>query len=67
MLNPPYGKRIAIQGDKRKYFNQLVEHLQQQEFKRAGIIIPKIYSQKIQATKRLAFNQNGIQVEFLVF
>lgn len=65
-MNPPYGKRIKIESQKSKYFQNIVAKIVELAPKQAGIIIPKPFSSSFKARKRLAFNQNGINVEFLI-
>ena len=68
IVNPPYGKRIQIKGDKIKYFINIIKHIKQDiQPKQFGIIIPRDYASSIKSDKRLTFNQNGIKVEYLIF
>lgn len=67
IINPPYGKRIKITGDKIVFFKKLIKAIQ---FKYKpiciGMIIPRDFASKIKADQRIPFNQNGIKVEFLI-
>jgi 23S rRNA G2445 N2-methylase RlmL len=68
ILNPPYGKRIKIPGKKTSYFLKIISHIKDNFGpKRFGMIIPYDASIHIKSDQRLPFNQNGIQVEFLIF
>jgi len=65
ILNPPYGKRIKIEGDLQVYFDSVVKHIQNGICPHAfGIIIPSAFAKKLKPHKRLKFNQNGIKVDF---
>lgn len=65
IINPPYGKRIKITGDKKAYFSKLINTIIRVYDPHAfGIIIPKPFVPKIKAHK-LYFKQNGIDVCFL--
>lgn len=68
ILNPPYGKRVKIAGDKIEYFQSIIDHCRDHlKAAKLGLIIPSSFSMKFNADSRLKFNQNGIMVEFLVF
>lgn len=67
ILNPPYGKRIKIQGHKKSFFKDLVEKLLSRNIDRLGIIIPHPYASQFNPSRFIDFNQNGIKVRFLVF
>lgn len=64
IMNPPYGKRIKVI-DMNSYFQKIIDKLKLIGPDSIGMIIPKDYSKRIKSKKRLAFNQNGIKVEFL--
>ena len=68
IINPPYGKRVKIEGNKKKYFQNIIQTVKK-EYNPSllGIIIPIEQSQYIQADKRIKFSQNGFPVEFLIF
>lgn len=67
IINPPYGKRVRIKNDKIDYFKKLIQSLKDNYSpKGIGIIIPRDFASAIKADHRLAFNQNGIKVEFLI-
>jgi putative N6-adenine-specific DNA methylase len=66
IINPPYGKKIKIEGNKVEFFRAIYESVQK-NYKpiRFGMIIPRDYIGKLPG-KRLFFKQNGIDVCFLV-
>ncbi|MEX0799546.1 MAG: hypothetical protein WD025_08875 [Bacteriovoracaceae bacterium] len=65
VCNPPYGKRIKIRGDRKRYFQSLIEKIES-EFspKEYGIIIPADVS--LPCDSKIPFNNNGIKVNFCV-
>ena len=67
ILNPPYGKRIKIEGHKKTFFKNLIESLLVESVERLGIIIPHPYASQFKPNRFFDFNQNGIKVRFLVF
>lgn len=67
ILNPPYGKRIKIKGDKQQYFDQIIQKIKKDQVQKAGVIVPSIFAKKYKQNSLLHFNQNGIKVDFLVF
>lgn len=68
ILNPPYGKRVKIEGKPQLYFDSLIKHIKEKiRPKKFGIIIPRSFAQKYNPSERISFNQNGIKVDFLIF
>lgn len=66
IINPPFGKRVKIEGDKVKYFARIVEQVESLYRPiRFGIIIPRDFVGKLKGEK-LYFSQNGIDVCFLI-
>ena len=66
IINPPYGKRVKIKGDKLKYFEDIISKCEQLYAPKAfGIIIPRDFVGNIKG-ERISFNQNGIPVTFLI-
>ena len=66
--NPPYGKRVKIDMDRKAYFEKLIQKYHKNYSPTLmGIIIPFDIAKSIKAKKRISFNQNGIKVSFLVF
>lgn len=66
MVNPPYGKRVKIAGDKQKYFQDLIQDIKRAyRPKRLGIIIPREFVGRIAGDKTY-FNQNGIDVCLII-
>ena len=67
IMNPPYGKRVKIEKDRKQFFKEIIEKITELSPKKAGIIIPEDVAGGFKNTRALAFNQNGIKVKFLVF
>lgn len=66
IINPPYGKKIKIEGNKKDFFRSIFESVQKNYNPiRFGMIIPREYVGNLPG-KRLLFKQNGIDVCFLV-
>lgn len=65
ICNPPYGKRVKIEGNKEIFFKNIVS---QSFYSRgrcqSGFIIPTPFENKLKGSK-LYFSQNGISVCFL--
>ncbi len=68
IINPPYGKRIKIEGNKQAYFENLVKRLMSNiNPTKLGIIIPQNIKMNLSYSSRLSFNQNSIKVYFYIF
>jgi putative N6-adenine-specific DNA methylase len=66
IINPPYGKKIKIEGNKKNFFKAIFESVQKNYNPiRFGMIIPREYVGNLPG-KRLLFKQNGIDVCFLI-
>ena len=66
IINPPYGKRVKIKGDKIDYFRDLIDAVAKNYSPmRLGIIIPRDFVGSLPG-ERTYFKQNGIDVCFLV-
>lgn len=66
VLNPPFGKRVKIDGNKVKFFEDLIRYIKQAYCPvRLGIIIPRDYVGKISGDKTY-FKQNGIDVCYII-
>tara|TARA_Y100000780_G_scaffold155505_1_gene140208 strand:+ start:245940 stop:247031 length:1092 start_codon:yes stop_codon:yes gene_type:complete len=65
ICNPPYGKRVKIQGKKKAYFESLIKQIEK-EFKPKlyGMIIPS--DVQIPFPIKIPFNNNGIKVNFCI-
>lgn len=67
IVNPPYGKRIKIAGDKKQYFSRLYHHLiADLDPQRLLMIIPTPFEKGLKGEK-LYFKQNGINVCCLLY
>lgn len=64
IINPPYGKRVKIEGGPVKYFDTLIKTIKKIYNCPLGIIVPSQYAHKIKSNYRISFNQNGIKVQF---
>lgn len=68
IMNPPYGKRVKIEGSLDSFFKSIIAAVKKNyNYKLFGIIIPKDYAGNIEADQRVHFNQNGIKVSFLIY
>ncbi len=66
IMNPPYGKRVEIHGCKVDFFKALIKSVHKiYSPYRLGIIIPRDYVSNLKG-QRIYFNQNGIEVCFLI-
>lgn len=66
IMNPPYGKRIQISGDKKKFFLDICFKVSQAyDPIKFAMIIPRDFVPKIPCEK-LYFKQNGIDVCFII-
>jgi putative N6-adenine-specific DNA methylase len=64
--NPPYGKRVKIEGNKNEFFKKIVESKIFKTNKgQSALIVPTPYENNLKGTK-FYFNQNGIKVALLV-
>lgn len=66
IVNPPFGKRVKISGDKVIFFKKLVEQIERvYKPERLGILIPRDFVGKLKGEKRF-FKLNGIDICFLI-
>lgn len=66
IVNPPFGKRVKIEGDKIQFFDILVKSVKKAyNPKRMGLLIPRDYVGKLKGRK-IYFKQNGIDICFLI-
>ena len=66
VTNPPFGKRVRIQGDKLEYFEKIHKSVKKNyNPSLIGMIIPRDFVGELPG-ERLFFNLNGIEVCFLV-
>lgn len=65
VCNFPYGKRVKIEGERVSYFKNLIEVIEN-EYKPEvyGVIIPA--DVKLPFEQKIAFNNNGIKVNFCI-
>lgn len=67
ICNPPYGKRVKIEGDRRKYFERLFKQIETEYAPRAwGVLVPADIKIKERFDKKHSFNNNGIKVNFYI-
>jgi putative N6-adenine-specific DNA methylase len=65
--NPPYGKRVKIEGNKNEFFKGIVEsNIFNAEKSHSALIIPTPCENNLKGSK-FYFNQNGIKVALLKF
>jgi putative N6-adenine-specific DNA methylase len=65
--NPPYGKRVKIEGNKDEFFRNIVEsNILKGHKSQAALIIPTPCENNLKGSK-FYFNQNGIKVALLSF
>lgn len=65
ICNLPYGKRVKISGERKKYFKEVIEIIKDEyRPKRFGVIAPADISLPIKT--KVPFNNNGIKVNFYI-
>ena len=67
ICNPPYGKRVKIEGERKEYFRSFIRKIETElRPLRYGIIIPADVKIPLKEFQVYPFNNNGIKVNFCV-